>query len=108
MTVSDADGDSIPNSNVTPGTGAGRTVATGSVTVWGYGVTTIAWGAGGSFGTTPTANTFTVDDGHWTVTNGVVNVGDSAKFWANWADGSGTRTTGTSADALRPSSGPRR
>lgn len=94
MTVSDPDGDDIPNSNVTPGTGAGRTVATGSVTVWGSGVTTISWDAGGFFGTTPTANTFTVYDGHWTVTSGVVNVGDSAKFWANWADDSGDRTTG--------------
>ncbi|WP_307787729.1 Ig-like domain-containing protein [Mycolicibacterium sp. S2-37] len=94
MTINDPDGDSIPNSNTTPGAGAGRTLATGNVTVWGSGTTTISWGAGGTFGTTPTANTFTVYDGHYTVTNGVVNVGTPAKFWAQWAAGSGNRTTG--------------
>ncbi|WP_163750497.1 beta strand repeat-containing protein [Mycolicibacterium helvum] len=94
MTISDPDGDSIPNTKITAGTGAGYTLATGSVTVWGSGTTTISWSAGGTFGTTATANTFTVYDGYYTVTNGVVNVGTPSKFWAQWAAGSGTRTTG--------------
>jgi hypothetical protein len=94
MTVSDPDGDSIPNSKITAGTGAGYTLAAGSVTAWGSGTTTISWPAGGTFGTTPTANTFTVYDGYWTVSNGLANVGTPAKFWAQWAAGSGTRTTG--------------
>jgi VCBS repeat-containing protein len=94
MTISDPDGDSIPNTAITPGAGAGYTLATGSVTVWGSGTTTISWSAGGTLGTTPTANTFTVYDGYYTVTNGVVNVGTLSKAWAQWAAGSGTRTTG--------------
>ncbi|HEX5144705.1 MAG TPA: Ig-like domain-containing protein [Mycobacterium sp.] len=94
MTISDPDGDSIPNTKITAGTGAGYTLATGSVTVWGSGTTTISWGAGGALGTTATANTFTVYDGYNTVTNGVVNVGSPSKFWAQWAASSGTRTTG--------------
>ncbi|MDH6245914.1 Ig-like domain-containing protein [Mycobacterium sp. OTB74] len=94
MTISDADGDSIPNTAITPGAGAGYTLGTGSVTVWGSGTTTISWSAGGTLGTTPTANTFTVYDGYYTVTNGVVNVGTLSQAWAQWAAGSGTRTTG--------------
>lgn len=94
MTVSDPDGDSIPNNAITPGTGAGYTLAAGSVTVWGSGVTTISWAAGGTFGTTATANTFTVYDGYYTVTNGVANVGTPAKFWVQWAANSGNTTTG--------------
>lgn len=94
MTVSDPDGDSIPNSNVTPGTGAGRTVAAGSVTVWGSGTTTISWPASGTLGTGRSPNTFTVYDGYYTVTNGVVNTASPTKFWVSWAAGSGDRTTG--------------
>ncbi|MDY6997252.1 MAG: VCBS domain-containing protein, partial [Actinomycetota bacterium] len=94
MTVSDPDGDNIPRTAITPGTGAGYTLDAGSVTVWGSGTTTISWPASGTFGTGRSANTFTVYDGYYTVTNGVVNVGTPAKFWANWAAGSGNRTTG--------------
>ncbi|EHB50512.1 hypothetical protein MycrhDRAFT_4938 [Mycolicibacterium rhodesiae JS60] len=94
MTVDDTDGDSIPNNATTPGTGAGYSLATGSVTVWGSGVTTISWAAGGTFGTTATANTFTVYDGYYTVTNGVANIGTPAKFWVQWAANSGNTTTG--------------
>ena len=94
MTVSDPDGDSIPNSKITAGTGPGYTLDAGAVTIWGSGTTTISWGAGGLLGVTPTANQFTVYDGYYTVTNGLANTGDPAKFWAQWAAGSGARTTG--------------
>ncbi|PRC45430.1 hypothetical protein C6A85_95185, partial [Mycobacterium sp. ITM-2017-0098] len=93
MTVSDPDGDSIPNSNVTPGAGAGRTVTAGSVTVWGSGTTTITWPASG-IGTTRTANRFTVYDGYYAVNNGVIDVGGPTKFWVDWPAGSGAITTG--------------
>ncbi|PND56732.1 hypothetical protein CRM90_16255 [Mycobacterium sp. ENV421] len=94
MTISDPDGDSIPEAKITAGTGAGYTLATGSVTSWGSGVTTISWTAGGTFGTTATANTFTVYDGYYTVTNGVTNTSSPATFWVSYAAASGTRTTG--------------
>lgn len=93
MTVGDPNGDSIPNSSVTPGAGAGWTLATGDVTVWGNGTTTVSWGAGGTFGTQQSANTFTVYDGYWKVTNGVVNSGNASYARVQWNAGGGTTYT---------------
>ena len=93
MTVGDPNGDSIPNSPVTPGAGAGWTLATGDVTVWGNGTTTVSWGAGGTFGTQQSANTFTVYDGYWKVTNGVVNSGNASYARVQWNAGGGTTYT---------------
>ncbi|MGV0852448.1 Ig-like domain-containing protein [Mycolicibacterium phlei] len=90
MSVSDPDGDSIPNNEITPGTGAGWTLSAGDVTVWGSGTTTISWPAGGTLGTQQSANLFTVYDGYWTVTNGLPNVGTPSKAWVQWHAGGGT------------------
>ncbi|APE15269.1 hypothetical protein BOH72_08580 [Mycobacterium sp. WY10] len=95
MTVSDPDGDSIPNTRITPGTGAGWTTTSGQVDVWGSGTTAVSWpnNGGVSESTKKATNRFTVYDGCYSVKNGYVTSTVSS-FWANW-DASGAVTSGS-------------
>jgi hypothetical protein len=100
INVSDADGDldgyfTLPTSN--DGTGnAWFTLTAGSMTIWGgdgVGTTTISWGGNtNGLGTQVTVtNTLTIYDGHYRVTNGVVDPSYPARVWKTWSS-SGTST----------------
>lgn len=100
INVDDADGDldgyfTLPTSN--DGTGnAWFTLTAGSMTIWGgdgVGTTTISWGGNtNGLGTQVTVtNTLTIYDGHYRVTNGVVDTSYPARVWKTWSS-SGTST----------------
>ena len=66
------------------------------MTIWGgdgVGTTTISWGGNtNGLGTQVTVtNTLTIYDGHYRVTNGVVDTSYPARVWKTWSS-SGTST----------------
>ncbi len=97
ITTTDPDGDSLSGSLNSSNNGTGSpwyTLERGSVTVNSGNQHTMSWtGNSGGAGTQQTGNQrYTVYDGYYRVTNGVVDSGYFARAWVNWSNT--TRTTG--------------
>ncbi|SRX81716.1 putative hemolysin [Cellvibrio japonicus Ueda107] [Mycolicibacterium parafortuitum] len=97
ITTTDPDGDNLSGSLSTSNNGTGApwyTLERGSVTVNAGNQHTMSWGGNNNgAGTQQTGNQrYTVYDGYYRVTNGVVDSSYFSRAWVNWSNT--TRTTG--------------